>query len=107
MKLAVGKVILVPSFDVAIADHVMYSAKRDTDITFIQLNNESKTSVIVNLFIEFIEERVRILPLDKVIDPNGMILFENLKYSLMADEKLLVTADKDFVVTYIVNGDYT
>lgn len=107
MKLAVGEAISAPSIDEDIADHIIYSADRNVDITLIHLTNESEREVVINLFIEFVEKRVRILPLNKVIDPNGMILFENLKYSLVPDEKLIIKANITGVITYIVNGDHT
>lgn len=106
MKLAVGKIASKPStIDGIIADEILFTATENTDVTFLQFNNESDADVVINVFIDFTEERIRLLPLDTTIKANEMIRVEDITYSLVADERIVAKVDTNNVITYLINGN--
>ncbi len=104
MKLSVGKIKLETGQKNQLIEQNLYVANADIEIDYMQFINNSEDTVILNLYVQFMEEKLLLITKNYNLSSNE-ILKINEKIYLNKFEKIIATADKNNAVEFIINGN--
>jgi hypothetical protein len=104
MKLSVGKIRIETGQKNQLIEQVLYVADAGVEIDYMQLVNNSDDIILLNLFVQFMEEKILLITKNFNLIPN-QVLKINEKIYLTKFEKIIATADKNNSVEYIINGN--
>jgi hypothetical protein len=104
MKLSVGKIRIETGQKNQLIEQVLYVADAGVEIDYMQFVNNSDDIILLNLFVQFMEEKILLITKNFNLIPN-QVLKINEKIYLTKFEKIIATADKNNSVEYIINGN--
>ncbi len=104
MKLSVGKIRIETGQKNQLIEQVLYVADAGVEIDYMQFVNNSDDIILLNLFVQFMEEKILLITKNFNLIPN-QVLKINEKIYLTKFEKIIATADKNNSVEYIITGN--
>lgn len=104
MKISVGKIKFETGQKNQLIEQDLFLSEGDTEIEYMQFINNSDDTIVLNLFVQFMEEKILLITKNYNLSSNE-ILKINEKIYLTKFEKIIATADKNNSVEYIINGN--
>jgi len=104
MKISVGKIKFKTGQKNQLIEQNLYVADADTEIDYMQFINNSDDVIQLNLYVQFMEEKILLINKNYNLTPNDPLKI-NEKIYLTKFEKIIATADKNNAVEYIINGN--
>lgn len=104
MKLSVGKIKIETGQKNQLIEQYLFLSEGNTEIDYMQFVNNSDDIIKLNLFVQFMEEKILLIAKNYNLSPNEVLKI-NEKIYLTKFEKIIATADKNNSVEYIINGN--
>lgn len=107
MILAIGKIASALPTDRFPLEVPLFTADRNTRITYMQFVSEHTSDVALNLYLILNTGQVRILPLNTILSANTTIIqFDNVNYELQNIEQIVAVSSVNNVINYVISGEF-